>query len=287
MLGICGQKSDAKLLEEMMKSENPLQRAGLDSLIGCYITLKGADGVGFIEDMFLKDKKREYGDTYAALQAIRFHGTEGGVVDRKRLVKSLRLILERKEYADLVIPDLARWEDWSQMDTLVKLFRESDDETSWVRVPVINFLRACPLPEAKEKLEELKKLDPGAFKRAQVYFPVQGAGAWAPNLERTSGLAIRDLGQRRPMTASSGLKSWKRPVADWRVTLAGTKSKQVASFEPKSAGEMAPRRETAAIAAADVDESQSNRFLALSVVLAASLTCGLAMWVSLNGESAA
>ena len=55
---------------------------------------------------------------------------------------------DRPELADLVIPDLSRWEDWTVMDRLVELFEKADDESNWVRVPVINFLRACPLPEA-------------------------------------------------------------------------------------------------------------------------------------------
>ena len=32
-------------------------------------------------------------------------------------------MLDRPQLADLVIPDLARWEDWSVMDRLVELFK--------------------------------------------------------------------------------------------------------------------------------------------------------------------
>jgi hypothetical protein len=104
--------------------------------------------------------------------ALRFHGTEGGVLDRKKIVKSMHHILERPELADLVIPDLARWEDWTPMDRLVQLFKEANEESSWVRVPVINYLRACPLPEAAKKLEELEKIDPKAVQRAKTFFPI-------------------------------------------------------------------------------------------------------------------
>ena len=44
------------------------------------------------------------------------------------------------------------------MDRLVKLFKNADDDSIWVRVPVINYLRACPLPEAKQHIEELAKI---------------------------------------------------------------------------------------------------------------------------------
>ena len=171
LLGICGDKNDSKLLEEMMRSTDPAQRAGMDAMIGCYLTLQGADGLALIEELFLKNKKCEFPDVYAAIMALRFHGTDGGVIERTRVVSSMHYVLDRPELADLVIPDLARWEDWSQVDRLVTLFKTSDENTSWVRVPVINYLRSCPLPVAKEKLAELEKLDPVAAKRAATFFP--------------------------------------------------------------------------------------------------------------------
>ena len=86
-------------------------------------------------------------------------------------------MLDRPQLADLVIPDLARWEDWSVMDRLVELFKNANDESSWVRVPVVNYLRACPLPKAKEQIDELAKIDPDTVKRANTFFPLAGAPA--------------------------------------------------------------------------------------------------------------
>ncbi len=80
-------------------------------------------------------------------------------------------MLDRPQLADLVIPDLARWEDWTQMEKLVQLFKEANDKSSWVRVPVINYLRACPKPEAKKYIAELEKIDPAAVKRANTFYP--------------------------------------------------------------------------------------------------------------------
>jgi hypothetical protein len=135
--------------------------------------------------LFLANAKSEYADTYSAIMALRFHGTEGGVIDREKIVKSVRHMLNRPQLADLVIPDLARWEDWESMDDLVKLFKTADEKSSWVRVPVINFLRACPLPEAKEHLAELEKIDPAAVKRANMFFP-GGGGTPAPTDNKAS-----------------------------------------------------------------------------------------------------
>lgn len=177
MLSVCGGPQDLALLEQMLRSEDRQARAGLDAIIGCYLTLAGPEGMPLIEELFLKNTKAEYADTYAAIMALRFHGTETEIIPRARILQGLRHILDRIQLADLVIPDLARWEDWSQMERLVTLFKQADDKSSWVRVPVINYLRACPRPEAKQYLEELEKIDPDAVKRASSFFPFGGSSA--------------------------------------------------------------------------------------------------------------
>jgi hypothetical protein len=175
MLGVCGGTQDVPMLAEMLKSDDRKAKAGLDALIACYLTLNGPEGMELIEDLYLKNEKAEYADTYAAIMAIRFHGSETTVIPRERLVQGLRYMLDRPQLADLVIPDLARWEDWDVMPKMVELFKTADEKSSWVRVPVVNYLRACPKPEAKKYIEQLEKIDPAAVKRANTFFPFGGA----------------------------------------------------------------------------------------------------------------
>ncbi len=197
MLGVCGSKADLPLLEQMLRSEDRQVKAGLDAMIACYVTLGGAEALPLIEELYLGNKDAEYADTYAAIMAIRFHGTETDVVPQKRLVKSLRLMLDRAQLADLVIPDLARWEDWESMPKLVELFKIADEKSSWVRVPVINYLRACPLPEAKQYMAELEKIDPAAVRRANTFFPFlpsSGGDAKTPEAEKKTSAVEPDNG---------------------------------------------------------------------------------------------
>jgi len=177
MLGAYNSPDDVQLLETMIKSKDRQTKGALDALVAAYLTIKGPEGMPLVEEMFLKNKDAEYTDTYATIMALRFHGTEDKIIPRKRLLEGLRMMLDRPQLADLVIPDLARWEDWSVIDKLVELFKNSDDESSWVRVPVINYLRACPLPEAKTRIDELAKIDPETIKRANSFFPFGAAAA--------------------------------------------------------------------------------------------------------------
>lgn len=172
MLGVCGDDKDVPMLEAMLKSTQKSTRGGLDALIACYLTLHGAEGLPVVNKLFLDNPKSEYADTYAAIMALRFHGTETDVIPKDQLVTSLHHVLKRPQLADLVIPDLARWGDWSQIDSLVDLFKSAEAGNNWVRVPVINYLRACPLPAAEAALTELEKVDPAAVRRANTFFPV-------------------------------------------------------------------------------------------------------------------
>ncbi len=172
MLGVCGLPQDIELLERLLRSDDPADREGLDALIACYLTLTGDRGLPLVEQLFLTNPKADYPEIYSAIMALRFHGTEGGVLSLAKVTAAMHHILERPSLADLVIPDLARWEDWSQIDRLVQLFTDADDESIWVRVPVVNYLRACPLPIAADKLKLLEEIDPKAVKRASTFFPI-------------------------------------------------------------------------------------------------------------------
>ncbi|MCR9294331.1 MAG: hypothetical protein NXI32_16555 [bacterium] len=255
MLGVCGEPDDAKLLEEMLRSDDPNRRAGLDAMIACYATLRGEDGLKLIDELFLTNTNSQYADTYAAIMALRFHGTDGGVIEKDRVLESMRLILDRPELADLVIPDLARWEDWTQIDKLTELFRGADEKSSWVRVPVINYLRACPLPEAAERLAELKEIDPAAYKRATSFFPLPKASA--PSATDSSSTSEPAAGS--PVSRMAGLATDKLSPIYSAANLPGQPVETKAVF------------------------SLPNRLSAISVMSMVSASLWISMWLSISG----
>lgn len=219
MLGVCGDEKDVPMLEAMLKSTQKSTRSGLDALIACYLTLYGAEGLPIVDELFLDNPKSEYADTYAAIMALRFHGTEAEVIEKEKLLPSLHHVLKRPQLADLVIPDLARWADWSQIDSLVELFKTADAGNNWVRVPVINYLRACPLPEAAAALKELEKVDPAAVRRANTFFPLPSAGAGEKDDAKTS-LIQSPLGSHLAFALQSG-----EPLAETTALAKGAPGK--------------------------------------------------------------
>jgi hypothetical protein len=217
MLGVCGTKADAERIGQILKNEDlgtdkAEIRSGLDALIACYVTLRGPEGLDLVDRLFLDRKGRDvpFTETYAAVMALRFLGEESEVVPRERVLKSLRILLDEPKLADLVIADLARWEDWSAIDRLTELFEKADADNIFVREPVVNYLRACPLPEAAAAIEKLEKIDPEAVRRAATLAGF--AGALAPGAAKPAEGSDDEPGD--PSTAAPTVPTAGHAAAD-------------------------------------------------------------------------
>ncbi len=168
MLGLCGTAQDAAELKALLTTSTKRPPGGFDALVACYLSLQGEAGLQVVEAKLLRNKNAPEEDLQSALLALRFHGEEQHVFQRMRIAQSFRLVLDRPQLAGVVIPDLARWQDWESLDALVALFKSTDKESQWLRIPIVAYLRACPLPAAKDQLTELAKLDPEAVEQADA-----------------------------------------------------------------------------------------------------------------------
>lgn len=173
LLGICGGPEDIPMLEERLLAKDDLQRKRLDALLGCYLMLKGEAGLPLIETQFIDTdlKAQNFSRLYRVLLALRFHGDDGKSVSKEKIAPLLRKFLDHPKYADLVIPDLARWQDWSVTDRVMELYRDKAGDANFVRDPAAKYMRLCPLPVAEGYLAEMQKIDPDAYKRAML-FPI-------------------------------------------------------------------------------------------------------------------
>ncbi len=157
---------------EMLDLEERQKKLGLDATIGCYLSLRGPEGLDLIDERFLRNPKVEYTHAYMTIMALRVMGEESDVLPKERLLASMRLLLDNPEFADQVIPDLARWEDWSVLDRLVEMYK-SGDEKSYIRQPVVTYVTVASEQQGevgergKAALAELTILDPEGVKRAQ------------------------------------------------------------------------------------------------------------------------
>ena len=172
--GLHGSIAGVTMVDELIRADVRRKRQCLDALIAAYLKLKGPEGMQLVEQMFLSNPAAEYTHVYATIMALRFHGEESNEIPKERLKEALRLVLDNEEIADQVIPDLARWEDWSILDRLVSMFKTSEKD-AWIRQPVISYLLVAEDQtgevgeKATEALGELEAIDPQGVKRARSY----------------------------------------------------------------------------------------------------------------------
>ena len=166
MLGVCGKPEDIEMLEGLIRSDSRKQQAGLDALVGCYLTLAGKKGLPLIEEKFLANEDADYVDLTNVMDALRFHATETDIISTDDIVPVVRTILDHPDHADIVIEDLARWGDWTVVEKLAQRFKELDEDNNWQRVPIAAYLLACPTQAATKHIKELEKIEPEAFAKA-------------------------------------------------------------------------------------------------------------------------
>lgn len=169
MLGVCGKPEDAQLLADMITEGGNQNLRGLDALIACYLSLAGEEGLALIEREFISNEDCLFTYTMDAITALRFHGTEGEVLAKERVVAAVRKLLDRPRMADLIIPDLARWQDWSVVDRLATIFKEAREDNRFIRVLIAQYMMECPESRAKSLVVELQEMDPLAFERAKLF----------------------------------------------------------------------------------------------------------------------
>lgn len=160
LLGVCGNDEDTAVLKRTIgngASNNP--NPNLEAQIEAYALLGGPVAWDFVEQEILKDDISIPDTSFSSMiRAVRFLDTHSKVIPRDRLLQSLHLMLERHSLADLVVKELIRMEDWSQVRTLVELLKSADEDSKWVRLPIVQYLQACPLPEAADELKKLREI---------------------------------------------------------------------------------------------------------------------------------
>ncbi len=185
MLGLCGNKDDAALMEAKINEKTEDFRLGIDGVISGYLLLTGEKGLDVIDQAKLKNKKIPFSETYASMQALRFMWTYGGEkIGKERLRKSMRVLLDRPELADLVIADLARWKDWKVLDQMMELYGAEEYNIPSIKRAIVRYMLVCSkdtpsgdnvtLPKhvvaARAHLETLRKKDAKTVREAERFF---------------------------------------------------------------------------------------------------------------------
>jgi len=114
LLGVAGNAQDAASLEQRLQAAWPLGDAtNLASMLTAYLELRGAAGMTWVEEKYLRDRARSAPQIEATLLALSVQGHANGVIPRERVIQSYRVFMNaHPDKAGYVAADLAAWKYW-------------------------------------------------------------------------------------------------------------------------------------------------------------------------------
>ena len=193
LLGLCGNAEDAEAMKGKILVPDADFRLGIEGVMSGYLIITGADGLKVLEEAKMQAKtytnqdgeevKLPFSETYATMQALRFMWTyEPDRIPKDRLKQSMRTLLSRPELADLVIADLARWEDWGVQEELLAMYDNEDFDIPSIKRAIVRYFFYCSEDKvegseeppqhavsAAENLKMLEEKDPKTVRNAKRF----------------------------------------------------------------------------------------------------------------------
>ena len=145
LLGLSGDDSDAAFLESLiMARPDPEQpRFGIDGMMAGYILLQRERGLNKLLDAKFNDPLAE-DDLLPIRNALVFIWDYArDRVPAEALPAAMRRFLDRPRFAASVLPDLARWKDWSVLDRLTTSYGKPPFDSDLSKQDIVKFALVC------------------------------------------------------------------------------------------------------------------------------------------------
>jgi hypothetical protein len=181
LLGLSGTADDAEFLAGQVfrpTAENET-RIGLDGLMAGYVLLTGEAGLQRLLQQKLHDPQQPDGDVFAVINLLRFLWQFAAErVPQAKVAAALRPLVDRPQFAEVAIVDLARWQDWTALPALIAKYGQPPFETTSAKMKVVQYALACrkhggddpAAATARQFLEDLRTKDPDTLRTAERFF---------------------------------------------------------------------------------------------------------------------
>jgi hypothetical protein len=183
ILGTCGTRQDSVVFEAALSRPRPEPRYGTTEMAIGYLLLSDKQAIDKIDQWLIKNADATAQDAHAALDAIVTIADEFPErIEKDRLLRSVRLLLDWPDQAWRAIRVLAQWRDWSVHDRVMALYGNSDYVPLTKREIVRYLFTALHAPRANKSgdeprawaaksIEELRKKDPELVAGVEQLFP--------------------------------------------------------------------------------------------------------------------
>lgn len=182
MLGMSGSEQDALFLRQQI---GPVQadtiRFGAEGLMAGLLMLSGEQGLDFLLQTRLQSENVPVFEVMAVVQSLQFAWThEPDLIAKERMRAALHPLLHHEEMREIVIIDLARWEDWNVVHQLPELYnsvREDDPRSVGAIAGFLLTLQAPTSSATKDQravaatlLTQIRTDAPAVLKRVERQF---------------------------------------------------------------------------------------------------------------------
>jgi hypothetical protein len=168
LLGGCGTQDDARELRGMLDPPAPTMTRALDGILAGYIQLQPKDGWN-LAYQFLGDRKQPFAVRFAVVRTLRFYHGWQPKEAHAQVLRGLSLIIPDGELADLAIEDLRQWQVWDMTKLILAQHGKASHAAPIMKRSIVRYALSCPLPEAREFVERVRRTDPDTVGDLEEY----------------------------------------------------------------------------------------------------------------------
>ena len=156
-----------RVLHEAIETPADDFRAGFDGLLGGVLVAEGEAGLAYLAGLGLLGPEARPVDQRHVLSALRFAWESlAETISREAVAEATRRLVAAPVVAADAVIDLARYRHWAAVDDVTALWNGVGKDDPLVRRAVAGYLTACPLPEARRRLDTLAATDPERLRQA-------------------------------------------------------------------------------------------------------------------------
>ena len=164
LLGACGTKDDAALLESLLRENSERTTKAFDGILAGYIHLRPKEGWE-LAMATLKDDKKSFEVRLSVVRTLEFFYRYQPKENKANVLKGLEIMLVRSDLADVAIEDLRRLKLFDLTPEVLGLYGQKGYEGQLMREAIIRYALSCPGDAAAQKfLTERRKAEPDLVK---------------------------------------------------------------------------------------------------------------------------
>ncbi len=156
LLGLCGDKTDAEWLWARF-ADPPApgkDRISVDGMMGGYLLLTREAGFQRLLQTKLLPANAADSDVYAVVNALRFLWEYApDCVSHEHVAIAMQVVLQRPQFAELAIVDLARWKAWDATEDVLAWMGRTPFDVPVTQSKLVQFAREC-IKDAKASKNE-------------------------------------------------------------------------------------------------------------------------------------